>query len=149
VTARTALVLIPLLACIALAGCEGEKKKKAPPVKAEAPVQKAAGLQPPSQEVMDRVKQAYEEASKLAKQANALRIEGERLETESGMQAAKGTYRKAIQLYQNALGLMEEAMEPELNDDLTEEQVDAYLRKYQREIALWSKSRARMGKVPE
>jgi hypothetical protein len=148
---RHILVVTPLLLVLALPGCG--KKKKAATESVEETATDATdgggGLQRPSQEVMDRVEKAYQEAKPLADQARSFRLDGERLEKAEGMQSAKAKYRKAKQLYQDALGIMEDAMEPELNSDITEEQVDAYLKKYTRELGVWSKSNAAMGKIPE
>ncbi len=149
---RIVPILLPLLACVlALPACDGGGKKKAP-VKVEQQEQKQpagpTGPKKPGQEIIDRCESAYTEAKDLVKLARKFRDEGKELEAASGPNAAKVKYRKAKQLYKNALQLMEDAIEPDLNDDLTQEQVDAFLKKYTREMGRWGKENSSMGKVP-
>ncbi len=146
---RLAALAVPGLLCLgalALTSCDGGKKAAPKPAEPAATDEGSTDIGP---EMLDTVEKEFQKARDLAEQAASFAAQGEALETSQGPQAAKEKYKRAKRLFQEALGTMEDVLEPELNPDITEEQAERLRRKYDSYIAAWSKQNARIGKIAD
>lgn len=143
-TIRSTLPLLVLLTAVA---CGPSEKPQAPVQPAPSSTMPAkAGVPKPSAEAIQQLDAAFDEARGYIEQARAFKSEAEKIERESGRQAANDKLKKASRMYSQAMELVSDVIEPELGP-FTEEQYDEYLGQWTMELGKWQKEKAGLGRI--
>lgn len=132
------------LAVVTVAGCSEPAAQPVAPPPSPAPTGKV--VKPIPDATMKRIKSMFDEAGKLAQQAETLQKQGVELARTGGPEAANDVYLKARRLYREAAAMTEEVVEPDLGM-VDKDQIEAFLRPYVNERAGWMKKSAEMGKL--
>lgn len=141
--------IVPLLVLLSAVACSKGEKLQAPVQPAQpAAVPAKAGVPKPSTEAIQQLDAAFDEARGYIEQARQFKAEAEKIQVESGRQAANAKLKKASSLYREALGVVSDIIEPELGP-FTEEQVDEYLGQWTHELGKWQKEKAALGRIHE
>jgi len=137
------------------AGCSDPPPPPAAPAKpAEAPKPATPpkpakpNMAPPLSDAQNAaIAKAFTEARALAKEAEAAKAEGDRIEKAQGRDAANATLVKAKDLYHKALENVSDWTDGDLGGKVTDAQLKDYLGTYVSEVGKWQKAISDIGKV--